>query len=234
MISRELATRTMFVKFKDCNKYATAFVIDVEGSQFVATARHLLPDQGITTRLSIKLGSAWQDFNADVVRRGSGTIDDVALLRVDHDFNIFGSCPMVDEGSVYVGQDVYFLGYPQMLSAEYGASYGDMAGAFVKKGALSAVNVGSDKETFVDAINNEGFSGGPVYYFQDDDLNKCRLLGVVLGWQDGSPENVFHRGSDGLPTDQDSGLIVRPNPGLMRVCGISRVFNWDLSRAPRK
>jgi len=84
-----------------------------------------------------------------------------------------------------------------------------MPGPFVKKGTLSSSSQ-SDVAMYVDAINNPGFSGGPLYYFKDfpTKFDECRLVGLVSKWRT-EREPVFD--AEGNVTD----LWTESNPGLM-------------------
>jgi hypothetical protein len=78
-----------------------------------------------------------------------------------------------------LGQDVFFIGFPYKMWVDYGPNVGGQAGAFLKKGTLSACMPGPPKALYVDAINNEGFSGAPLYYFRNGNIQDPYIAGVV-------------------------------------------------------
>jgi hypothetical protein len=68
-------------------------------------------------------------------------------------------------GGFVLGQDMFFVGYPFKMWADGGPMMCGRPLPFVKKGTLSAFETLSDpKILWIDAINNEGFSGGPLVF----------------------------------------------------------------------
>ena len=53
--------------------------------------------------------------------------------------------------------------------------------AFVKKGTLSTLGGNGDNPEmfYVDAINNEGFSGGPLFFYPNNGAQAIHVAGVV-------------------------------------------------------
>ena len=61
-----------------------------------------------------------------------------------------------------LSQDVYFLGFPYDLTNDGGTINRNFPIPLIKKGILSAIQVGEVKTLLLDGHNNPGFSGGPV------------------------------------------------------------------------
>ncbi|MFD1296688.1 hypothetical protein ACFQ4Q_08565 [Lysobacter gummosus] len=78
-----------------------------------------------------------------------------------------------------LGQDTYFLGFPYKMWGNVGDSMGGMPCAFAKKGGISTLDLGDPQVLYVDAINNEGFSGGPLFFYPDGQPSKVHVAGVV-------------------------------------------------------
>lgn len=222
MLLREIASRTYFVRFKETQQYATAFVVDRPGTgQLLVSALHLLPDRAQRSDIEIKIDGRWEGCTAEVAARHG----DAVALKLPCALPTFGDCPAIEPGGVYVGQDLFVAGFPLKLSVDYGAFYGSSAGVFLKKGALSAYNVGPDKAIYIDALNVVGFSGAPIYYRnQDADKGKWCLMGVVSGWHEGEPEQVYEQAKDGTRGER-APYVVPTNPGFMVAYPLDRLID---------
>ena len=175
MLPTNIFYRTFFVR---AAQYGTAFTLDIDGAEFLITARHLLGQLAGMHSLQVLRSGQWHKLDCEIVAVGRGELD-VAVLRAptrltDPDFAVdpkFGDC--------YVGQDMFFVGFPYKMSVDYGPNADGQPGVFLKKGTLSAVEAGPPKALYVDALNNEGFSGGPLYYFRNGNVNDPCIAGVV-------------------------------------------------------
>ncbi|MYC29349.1 MAG: hypothetical protein F4X65_04560 [Chloroflexi bacterium] len=104
-----------------------------------------------------------------------------------------------------LAQDVYFCGYPYGLTVEAGP---DINQGFpiplVKKGVLSGM---SPNRFLIDAINNPGFSGGPVV-FAAPQSNNFKVAGVISGYRV-EYDPVLLNGEDiGLRYGYNTGLVL--------------------------
>jgi hypothetical protein len=149
----------------------------------------------------------WFSLPCELVGLGKGELD-VAVLRAkyrltDPAFTVgsgFGECA--------IGQDMYFAGFPYKMWADYGEVTGGHAGVFLKKGTLAAVLQGPPRTFYVDAINNEGFSGAPLYYFRNNNMQDPYVAGIVSKFR---IEYEPVTGNDG----EETGLRVAYNTGLL-------------------
>jgi hypothetical protein len=78
-----------------------------------------------------------------------------------------------------LGQDVYFLGFPYKMWCNVGNLLGGAPCAYVKKGTVSAYQLHDPQVMHIDAINNEGFSGGPLFFYSHENTQEVRIAGVV-------------------------------------------------------
>jgi S1-C subfamily serine protease len=204
MVPTNILLRTFFIK---AAQYGTAFALDFEEKQYLITARHLLDETSHQFELQIFHDNKWLRGNANVVGRGEGEID-IAVLQIESRLTPahFGITPSV--GNLMLGQDVYFLGFPFKMWADYGELMAGMPGPFVKKGTLSSITVGHPQVLYVDAINNEGFSGGPLYFFMNGDANQPQIAGIVSKYR---VENESVVDGEGNPT----ALTVPYNTGFL-------------------
>ena len=91
------------------------------------------------------------------------------------------------------------------MTADYGALMEGHPAPFVKRGTLSARFRGPPDKLYLDAINNQGFSGGPLYFGTAD---HPRIAGVVSKFYT-QQEHVLDE--DGKPT----GHTVPYNTGFL-------------------
>lgn len=213
MISTNAYFHTFFVK---ATQYGTAFTIDVGGSEYLVTARHLLDGDVQHVDIKIFFNNTWLERRATVVGRGGGDVD-VAVLRLPARLTPPEYRFTLSIGGFTLGQEVYFLGFPYKMSGEFGTLLLGHPCAFVKKGAISFVSTGDVREFFVDAINNDGFSGGPLCVYTPNDPHDVRVLAVV------SKYRIEHEpilDSGGEPTD----LKVAYNTGFLVAYGVKHVL----------
>ena len=81
---------------------------------------------------------------------------------------------------IVLGQDVFFVGFPFKMWSNGGDVMNGRPLPFIKKGTLSAAFDPTDdvKRLYVDAINNEGFSGGPIVFAPSNTTN-YQVAGIV-------------------------------------------------------
>lgn len=175
MIQTNDLYRTFFIK---AEQYGTAFTLDVDGVEYLVTAKHLLNASEREFELQIFHDKKWLRGRATVVGHARGEID-ISVLRVDSQLTPPGFDVTPSLGEIVLGQDVFFLGFPYKMWGDVGALLRGLPCPFVKKGVLSSVNVETPQVIYVDAINNEGFSGGPLFFHPMDKPNELRIAGVV-------------------------------------------------------
>jgi Trypsin-like peptidase domain len=204
MLPTNILYRTYFIR---AAQYGTAFALDVGETQYLVTARHLLPETGTTIELQVLHEKRWLKGEVRVVARGRGELD-IAVLQPPTRFTPKTFEIELGFGEISLGQDVYFLGFPYKLWTDYGELSAGLPGPFLKKGALSAVTFDHPKTLHVDAINNEGFSGGPLYFFRNGNPQEPRVAGIVSKYR---TEHEPVVDEDGQPT----GLRVAYNTGFL-------------------
>lgn len=155
MLTLNVYDRVFFVRGA---VYGTAFSIDVDGKQYLVTARHVFnPDD----ELKIFHERKWKQCPVTLVGSGEGEVD-VCVLAPQ--YRLSSDIPLDPAiGDFILGQDAYFVGYPYKMWSEGGDIMHGRPLPFVKKGTISAGMDPTDdvKRIYLDAINNEGFSGGP-------------------------------------------------------------------------
>lgn len=175
MITANVYNRVFFIRAAD---YGTAFVIDHNGKQYLVTARHLVdPDSQKTIRFF--LDRKWTDIEVELTGIGRGETD-IAVFRANA---LLCQKDLILEPSsedIVISQDVYFVGFPYKMWTDAGIAMNGRPCPFIKKGILSTAFVGDDgvPRMYVDALNNPGFSGGPIV-FQPPGKKDFRVAGVV-------------------------------------------------------
>ncbi|QBB71090.1 serine protease [Pseudolysobacter antarcticus] len=180
MITSNVLCRMLFIRAEQNGdpQYGTAFTIDIDGKRYLVTAKHLLGDPIQVDNLEYMHDERWLSLPVRLVGTTRGETD-IAVLAAD--IPLSDSLPLEPtlKGIIY-SQDVYFVGYPYKMFMKADALAGRPA-PFVKKGILSsAVDITSGM-FFVDALNNEGFSGGPVVFLplEEPEPRQLRVGGVV-------------------------------------------------------
>jgi S1-C subfamily serine protease len=178
-VPAEMIFRTLLINTG--TKYGTAFTYDYKGRVYLVTARHLAEGVPLSS-FQVWKHNGWQKLPVNKTLYPKSKKVDIAVLGTDETISQPYSITVADESSVgvAVGQQVWFLGYPFQLMSRTsdGKSY-----PFMRRGACSAID-GHDLSAIVvliDGFNNEGFSGGPVIYWNFK-AHRYELLSVVQGY----------------------------------------------------
>ncbi|MGA7437847.1 MAG: serine protease [Luteibacter sp.] len=208
-IQANILYRVFFIK---AGQYGTAFTIDVEGSEYLVTAKHLFDQVESIDEIRLFRNNEWTRYavHAFAFCRGEA---DIAVLRLHERLSPPDLPVMSTVDGLVLGQDVYILGFPHKMHEDVGQQLGGNPCPLIKRGTASSLGGGDPQVLFVDALSNEGFSGGPVTFLAPNTPKDVRVAGVISGFRT-HPEPVI--GSDGEPT----GAYVEMNTGLLRAYGI--------------
>jgi S1-C subfamily serine protease len=220
VVTANILNRTLFISAAE---YGSAVVITVDGIEYVVTAKHLLP---LTTTTSIKIRSneTWVEYRTKEIGRAPGEID-IAVLQIDKRFGVDDLPAAADMGGLVLGQDVFFVGFPYKLEGPVGFVRDRRPLGYVKKGTVSALDSQDHPALVIDAINNEGFSGGPVVFAEiGRAANELKIAAVVSKYR---TEQEYVIGADGNKTGQ----TIEYNTGFLYAYNIR--YALDLIRAQR-
>lgn len=214
MVTFNVLDRVFFVRGLE---YGTAFTIDVDSKQYLVSARHVTGDSDSISSLKLFHDKTWKDLPITFVGSAKGEID-ISVFAPS--IRLSPSQPLEPTfAGLILGQDVYFAGYPYKMWSHGGGLMHGRPLPFLKKGTFSAgLEANNDvKILYIDAINNEGFSGGPVV-FASQKGNDFKVVGVVSKFKV-EYEPVIDK------EDKDTGLRVAYNTGFMVAYGINHVIN---------
>ena len=163
---------------------ATAFTVDVDGREYLMTAKHVVQGLKDEDTIDIFMNEAWIPLAVKIFRCDDPT--DIAVLIPPHQLTVNFGLPF-DKMNVEFGQDVYFLGFPYGIQSTAQGVNGPYPLAIIKRGIFSgSVVLDKTKKStlmLLDGYNNPGFSGAPIVY---RDLNQggvvMKLAGVVSGF----------------------------------------------------
>jgi S1-C subfamily serine protease len=181
---------------------ATAFAIDIDGRQYLITAKHVVAPINGKERLGIFANGAWTDLPVQLV--GHSTDADISVLATDRRLTP-SDLPLepTSAGLVY-SQEVLFLGFPYDILSTYIFEGEGFPLPLVKKAIVSSfVNRGT---FLLDGHNNPGFSGGPVVFVRPGEKD-LKVAAVISGYQ-AVNEPVF-------AGDQKAPLVYRYNTGII-------------------
>jgi hypothetical protein len=168
--------RTLLVKTP--NGYSTAFTIDVDGRQYLITAKHGIAsvDNAMRVAIDVQKKSGWVQLQVIVYKCDDPV--DIALLIPSAQLTV--DLPLEpDSSGLGVGQDAYFVGFP------YGLRFAPSG--LVGKATVAQLEQRGDKKTgriLLDAYTNPGSSGSPLTYRTiGKNGSAFKVAGLVVAFQ---------------------------------------------------
>lgn len=189
MIISNILQRVLLIKYK--KSMGTSFTIEVDGKQYLITAKHVLNTLTREDEIEIFKDKKWQKLKVFPIFCKDNDVDIIALS-----FNLKNITPImnieVGGAGLTVGQDVYFLGFPYGFIADSYDLNNGYPFPFAKKGIVSAMDF-SNFKLFIDAHNNRGFSGGPVFFVTSNKFD-VHVCGVAHGFIEDNKETGENSG----------------------------------------
>lgn len=154
MITSNVIHRVFRIRYK--NSGTTGFTLEIEGREYVVTAKHVVGGFCDGESLDVFASGSWRSCAARCVGHAEGDRD-ISVLALQECLTPPGlPRPVTSKGVVY-GQGVYFLGFPYGFVGHYILGDNGWPLPFVKKATVSLF----DQETFLlDGHNNPGFQAG--------------------------------------------------------------------------
>ena len=194
MITMEVLNRTFFIKIE---QYGTGTVVDYQDRQYLVTARHLMGNLQDVKIIKIFFAGNWYKMEVETVGVARGEADLVVFAAKNLQLCNPELTFTLGTNGIAIGQDIFIAGYPYLMHTNAGAGFNGRPCPFVKKGILSSAfddGTGTSK-LYLDILNNEGFSGGPVV-FRNMNTNRMQLAGIVSKIKVERESVVCERGED--------------------------------------
>lgn len=201
MITANFIHRTFRICYE--NSIGTAFTIDVDGRQYLVTARHVVPNLGESDNIDVFGNATWTPIPVQLVGHGPGDID-VSVLAPRVALTPPGLPIQVSSGGLVYGQEVYFLGFPYDFLGNVVFIDEGYPLPFVKRAIVSCF----DKDVYLlDGHNNPGFSGGPVI-FGHPGTSPTNVAAVISGYKFVPEPILKDEAKTGLTYKYNTGIIV--------------------------
>ena len=181
MVQSEVLQRVLRIRYG--NSAGTAFTMEVNGVQFVVTARHIFGATAYpkATNVELLIDGKYKTFCVDIKYPTDQYID-IAVMKIMPLTYVTPVFPNENSSAGCIfGQDVYFLGFPfnyEELLSNFPDS--NAPTPFIKKACFSGAQ--GKYRFFLDGINNSGFSGGPVC-FKPQNKQTFSIAGVISGYE---------------------------------------------------
>lgn len=204
------------LKIKTATSTGSAFTIEVDGKQYLITARHLLRGFGSEGEVELWIEGRWSRVKARALYPSREAVD-VAALDLGRPVTI--TFPLEpSSGGLALGQQVYFLGYPYGLGSSVSApvppGFGEIP--FLKSGIVSALDDRDPDASvlYLDGQNNPGFSGGPIVFWHSAS-GSFRVAGVVRGYRNESLPVLKRKDLENPEAKAHNDLYTRANSGIV-------------------
>lgn len=201
MVPSNILTRVFCLKIGD--QQGTGFTIEVDGRQYLITARHLVSKAPSRGTIEILRDSQWLKIDYQTILVEPTTVD-IAVLALP--IQISNLLPIeLGFKSSYLSQAVFFVGFPYGLSVDGRAINGGFPIPLVKHGIIASLGFNHDP-FLVDGINNPGFSGGPVVRAEVG--SSPIILGVISAYRAEQATVYAENVKTGLTVGLNTGLLV--------------------------
>lgn len=227
MVPQNILSRVFSLRIG--NNIASGFTIEVDGRQYLITARHFVPSS--SREVDVFRNGTWVaiPFRSVLVEPASV---DIAVLTLPRQLSPVTLPVEVGYSKhVFLSQECFFLGYPLGLSVDGHALNAGFPIPLVKHGIVASLPLGHAEDPFlVDGINNKGFSGGPVIVVENMNAPP-RIIGVVSGYQ--AVQEPVYQGMS--KTQTPTQYSVQSNTGLLGAYSIDHALSAitkDPSGAP--
>ena len=177
-VTSNVLLRTMLIQASSAE--GTAFTIDVDGRQYLITAKHVVAklQNGTESVIQVRKKSGWIPLKVTVLKCDDPL--DIAVLVPPSQVTVSFPLEATSSGMM-VGQDAYFVGFP------YGEAFATTFATqpnvfgFVKRATVAGFQFDESAHAQVillDGYNNPGFSGSAVVY---RDMNQSGVVFKVAG-----------------------------------------------------
>lgn len=200
---------TPIVRIRTAKGVATASVVTNSNKSILVSAQHLFSDAQPNEIMYIRHSCDWKPVAIDCVKFADDG-SDICAVRIN---------TYIGEGlelrflgaHCLLGQEARFCGFPLDNEISIGSLNNDWPICLVKGAVLSGFRTEGTANYFLyDALNNLGFSGGPVFSLCNES-KEVRMAAVVSGYLYDADLPIRKKNGE---TETD--YYVRPNSGLMK------------------
>src|SRR5580700_7726542 len=116
---------------------ATAFTIDVDGREYLITAKHVVASLKERDSVDIFIADNWRSLDVQIFRCDDPV--DIAVLIPPYQLTVNFELSTEATDSFFIAQDALFLGFPFGARLEGNGANGPYPFAVVKRGLISGV-----------------------------------------------------------------------------------------------
>lgn len=207
IIGSSFTNRVFMIKYGEA--IGTSFVIDVDNKQYFVTAKHVISKAKENDLIGIYSNGIFKDYTLHLI--GHHDIADISVFSINFRSPNITKRNIQCIGEPVYGQDMAFLGFPFAMTQDEVAKIVNNGYPlpFLKRATMSAIMQEGDEKIFMlDGINNPGFSGGPVIYYNIKLKENC-IGAVISGYKQQHDEIVDSKGKviSGVASLGNAGLI---------------------------
>ncbi|WP_157495920.1 serine protease [Flavobacterium sp. WG21] len=178
MITTHIISRTNQIKYNA--SVGTSFIFDYKNKQYFITAKHVVNNLKNNDFVELFYNKQWNKYLIKLV--GHSANSDITVFSIP-DFLDKSDGIKANSNEMVYSQETFFLGYPYGMQNIISNFNSEFPVPFVKKGILSNIFIEKNfKILFLDGINNPGFSGGPIIYYNKKN-NEFFLGGIISGYK---------------------------------------------------
>ena len=203
------------LRIRSSSGTGSAFTIEVDGKQYLITARHVLKGFGAAGSIDLWIDGRWTRAAARALYPSKEAVD-IAALDLGRPVTI--NYPLEpSSGGLTLGQQVYFLGFPYGLafgSAPAPPYFGDIP--VLQSGIIAALDTRDPEANvlYLDGQNNPGFSGGPIVFWHAES-GQFRVAGVIGGYRNEALPVLKSRDLPNADAHAYNDLYTRANSGIV-------------------
>lgn len=202
VITTNTLTRLFILNVGD--EFGSGFTVEVNGKQYLITARHVMNKDPEATSIKILRNQKWETLSVRSIVVNPKTVD-IAVLSLSQQISPVFPINVGYKGDV-LSEQVFFLGYPLLLSIDGRTLNSGFPLPLVRHGILASMPTNDGEPFLVDGMNNPGMSGGPVVRVSNG--NEPTIIGVISGYKiDQSPVYQQNQITDSY-VKGNSGLVV--------------------------
>ncbi|HYG62875.1 MAG TPA: serine protease [Thermoanaerobaculia bacterium] len=221
------------LRIRTATETGSAFSIEIDGRQYLITARHVLRGFGAEGDVDLWIEGRWTRAHARAIYPRKEVVDMAAL---DFGRPVTVTFPLeASSGGLTLGQQAYFLGYPYGLSSDASSvppGFGEIP--FLKSGIVSAMDYRDPEANvlYLDGHNNPGFSGGPIVFWHSGS-RRFRVAGVVRGYRNEALPVLKRKDLNDPDAKAHNDLYTKANSGIVVGYDIRHIIEAIRGANPR-